>query len=217
MEVNGKFDDPRHCASQTLRNNQPVNSQEDYYRVSLTIPFLDHLIRQMEMRFSNHHLIHVKGFALLPEVMKEQNDVKLWKNNVKLFLESIKSDLPHPFGIDAELDLWQVYWSRKEEVEFPDKIYKVLKATEEDIFPNIFTALKLLATLPITTCEVERSISVIRRLKSYVRNTMTQTRLNGLALLNVHRDIEVTPCEVLDAFAIQHKRKLRLFNILEAD
>ena len=134
MEVNGKFDDPRHCAGQTLRNNQPVNSQEDYYRVSLTIPFLDHLIRQMEMRFSNQHLIHVKGFALLPEVIKEQNDVKLWKNDVKLFLESIKSDLPHPFGIDAELDLWQVYWSRKGEVEFPDKIYKVLKATEETSF-----------------------------------------------------------------------------------
>ena len=27
MKVNGKFDDPRHCAGQTLRNNQPVNSQ----------------------------------------------------------------------------------------------------------------------------------------------------------------------------------------------
>ena len=134
MEVDRKFDDPRHCAGQTLRNNQPVNSQEDYYHVSLTIPFLDHLIRQMEMRFSSQHLIHVKGFALLPVVMKEQNDVKLWKNDVKLFLEPIKSDLPHPFGIDAELDLRQVNWSRKGEVEFPDKIYKVLKATEETSF-----------------------------------------------------------------------------------
>ena len=26
MEVNGKFDDPRLCASETLRNNQPLNS-----------------------------------------------------------------------------------------------------------------------------------------------------------------------------------------------
>ena len=149
----------------------------------------------MQMQFSSQHLVHAKGFALLPQVVKEQTDVRIWKNDAKLFLESNKSDVPHPFGIDAELDLWQIYWSRKEEVELPDKIYKVLMVIEKEIFPNIFIGLKLLATLPSTTCEVKRSISVIRHLKSYVRNTMTQTRLNALALLNVHRDIKVTPCE----------------------
>ena len=84
---------------------------------------------------------------------------------------------------------------------------------EKEIFPNICIRLKLLATLPSTTCEVKRSISVIRHLKSYVRNTMTQTRLNALALLNVHRDIKVTPCDILDAFASQHKRKVWLSTI----
>ena len=72
--------------------------------------------------------------ALLPDVMKEQNDVKLQKNDVKLFLESCKSDLPHPFGIDVDLYLWQVFWSRNEEVELPEKIYQVLKTTKKEIF-----------------------------------------------------------------------------------
>ena len=52
-------------------------------------------------------------------------------------------------------------------------------------------------------------------MKSYARNARTQTRLKDLALLNIHRDIEVTLSEVLDAFASQHKRKLRLSNILK--
>ena len=46
---------------------------------------------------------------------------------------------------------------------------------------------------------------------------MTQTRPNGLALVNVHKDTEVTRREVLDAFASQHKKQLRLLNILEGD
>ena len=54
-------------------------------------------------------------------------------------------------------------------------------------------------------------------LKSYVRSTMTQARLNIFALLNSHRGIKVIQCEVLDSLASQHKRKLQLSNILEAD
>jgi len=38
-------------------------------------------------------------------------------------------------------------------IEFPDKIYQTLKVTEKMIFPNIYTALEILAVLPITTCE----------------------------------------------------------------
>ena len=46
---------------------------------------------------------------------------------------------------------------------------------------------------------------------------MSQTRLYGLALLNIHRDIEVDPNEVLDTFASKHERRLRMSNILETD
>ena len=216
--IGGQFDVIRLCGSQTLRNNHPVQSKEDYYRVSVTIPFLDHLISQIKLRFSTNHLVHAKGFALVPAILKEQSDdAKRWSANVKSFLDNCKSDLPHPLGIDAELDLWRMHWSREDVIELPGKIYQTLKVTDKMIFPNIYTALKILATLPITTCEAERSISVIRRLKTYMRSTMSQTRLNGLALLNIHRDIEVDPNEVLDTFASKHERRLRMSNILDTD
>ena len=38
---------------------------------------------------------------------------------------------------------------------------------------------------PISTCEAERSFSTLRRLKTYLRSTITQQRLNDLT---THRD-----------------------------
>ena len=62
---------------------------------------------------------------------------------------------------------------------------------------NIYTAFQIFATIPVTSCTCERSISVLRRLKTYLRSTMTETRLKGLALLNVHREIHLDTKEVI--------------------
>jgi hypothetical protein len=39
---------------------------------------------------------------------------------------------------------------------------------------------------------------VLRRLKTYLRNTTGENRLNGLAVMNIHRDIVVTTDEIID-------------------
>jgi len=48
-----------------------------------------------------------------------------------------------------------------------------------------------MATLPVTMCTSERSFSTLRHLKTYLRNTDTNKQLNGLVLLNIHRDIKL--------------------------
>ena len=52
----------------------------------------------------------------------------------------------------------------------------------------------------------ERSISMLRLIKSPLRSTMGQDRLNGLAMLYYHRDVQITPEEVVDEFARLHSR-----------
>ena len=58
-----------------------------------------------------------------------------------------------------------------------------------------------MATLPITSYECERSFPVLRRLKNYNRSTMVEDRLNGLALMQIHQEIEPDVYQVLDIFA----------------
>ena len=60
--------------------------------------------------------------------------------------------------------------------------------------------------MPVTTASTERSFSTLRRLKTYVRNTTSEERLNGLALLQVHRDLRVAVEEVLDELAKKSRR-----------
>ena len=76
----------------------------------------------------------------------------------------------------------------------------------KNAYAAIWKLLQILCTLPVTTAEAERSFSYLRILKSYLRNTMTEDRLNGLALLYIHRDIPVEVDEVLDEMAQKTRR-----------
>ena len=50
-------------------------------------------------------------------------------------------------------------------------------------FPNVYVALKMFLTLPVTNCEGERSFSALARIKNKLRCSMSQMKLNSLALL----------------------------------
>ena len=51
---------------------------------------------------------------------------------------------------------------------------------------NFESVLGLLKDVPVLTCTAERSFSSLRRLKSYLRSTMTQQRLNHIAVISCH-------------------------------
>lgn len=53
-----------------------------------------------------------------------------------------------------------------------------------------------------------------RNLKTYLRNTMVQDRLNGLALMHAHREMELDLEQIIDLFANLHPRRMRMENIL---
>lgn len=77
------------------------------------------------------------------------------------------------------------------------------------MFPNIQCILRILCVLPITTATAERSFSALKRIKTFLRSTMGQERLNGLSMLNINKDMKVDPEEILDLFAKKHARKLQ--------
>lgn len=56
------------------------------------------------------------------------------------------------------------------------------------MLPEVVKLLRLFLTLPVTSCTAERSFSCLRRLKTFLRSTLTQKRLNNLAVLHCHRE-----------------------------
>ena len=75
------------------------------------------------------------------------------------------------------------------------------------MYPNMYELLKILAIIPLSTTTTERSFSTLRRLKTYLRNTTSESRLVGLVLLAIHRDIDIADDILLDKFANSGKER----------
>lgn len=61
--------------------------------------------------------------------------------------------------------------------------------------------MKLLLVLPATNAGSERSFSAVRRVKTYLRTTMSKERLNYLMVLHIHKTVWTNELEkVSDEF-----------------
>ena len=57
------------------------------------------------------------------------------------------------------------------------------------LFSEVSALVRLFMTLPVTTATAERSFSTLRRLKTYLRSTMTQQRLNNVLMTHCHKSV----------------------------
>ena len=128
-----------------------------------------------------------------------------WREKFRQFAKFHESDLPCYKALDAVLDLWETYWLSNTSCH-PDNISSTLKSINFSSFSNIKICLRILGTLPVTTCTCERSFSSMRRLKNYTRSTMVSERLNGIALMHVHQEIIPDTEKVIDLYACQNRR-----------
>lgn len=86
--------------------------------------------------------------------------------------------LPSPATLDVETNRWLNKWKSTSQ-ELPATLQESLLQCDADVFPNMASLLRLACTVPVTTCENERSNSRLKLLKTYLRSTMGQDRLSG--------------------------------------
>ncbi|KAL5237883.1 hypothetical protein ACI65C_008686 [Semiaphis heraclei] len=199
---------PRVSSKQTLRNNPPSSGPEDYYRKSIYIPYLDSLITSLNERFpednSKYEIISVHP-KYLKQTKKEEFIIQL--QNLKSFYGEFIEN------IEEEGLVWYNMWKEKN-----DDNMDFLKLLDEVTFlPSIKKCILIAATLPSTTCSVERSFSSLKRLKTWLRSTVTENRLNGLALMNIYKTfVQAQKSNIIDEaiklFAMEPRRMQFLFN-----
>lgn len=76
-------------------------------------------------------------------------------------------------------------------------------------FPNVEIILKIFLTIPISNASGERSFSVLKRVKNYLRSTMGEDRLNNMAILYIEQEIldEIDTAKIIDEFAKEKSRR----------
>jgi hypothetical protein len=85
--------------------------------------------------------------------------------------------------------------------------------TKYDFAPNVAVALHILLTLPMSVASAERSFSLLKLIKNYLRSSMSQERLSGLATIAIeNRTVTKLKFEaILGEFA---NMKARIVNLL---
>jgi len=132
-------------------------------------------------------------------IKDKENSDECFKVLLKTYKVDIEAD---DYSALGEFSLWKQQIKTKPITN----VVSALAECNENIYPSIYTLLNILASLPVSTAVSERSFSTLRRLKTYLRNTITEKRLNGLALMNIHRDVKITVEEVIENIARKSRR-----------
>lgn len=69
------------------------------------------------------------------------------------------------------------------------EIFEFLR--DADCYTKIYVAYRLFFTMPMTVASAKRSFSKLKLLKNYLRSSMSQKRLNGLAPLCIEKKLLV--------------------------
>nr|CAI5856524.1 unnamed protein product [Callosobruchus analis] len=175
MDLNIEISVPRLAHKQTHRSNPPSDNDNEYWRRSLIIPYIDSLISSLNIRFSQENTPAFALSRLHPLYMTKTSIADLHKN-AESFQEFYNLD------ITGELNLWHNLWVTKALSDDQLKDIEVVDLFKEAniFYPAVRKALIILSTIPCTTATVERSFSTLRRVKTWLRSTMGEERLTAI-------------------------------------
>jgi len=142
----------------------------------------------------------------------ESEKIKLWVNDLALKYDrdlnaaELYSEIEN-FKYQAPLLMTK--FENATQLDFLKHIHQY---SLKDLYPNLEVALRIFLTIPVTTAPCERSFSKLKIIKNYLRSTISQNRLTGMAILSIEKDILKTISfdDVIDQFASIKSRKVPL-------
>jgi hypothetical protein len=162
-------------------SDEPMQDPETKLKVEFFICILDAILQSLEERLLElqQHNIH---FKFLYNISSLQNMSKehLMKHcvDVQALLTDIQTGEADIDGLQMaeELDALSVL------VKTDAPPLEVLQFINKyDFEPNVAVALHILLTLPMSVASGESSFSLLKLIKYYLRSSMSQERLSGLA------------------------------------
>ena len=169
---------PRICGRQRHRASTPAANPSK----TIIIPILDHLLTELDRRFSTHQKTAFQDLYLVPSVLVTE-DFATVSSVVMKVGEQYAIDLPNMSSLSSELHNWHTKWKTEEKNNGVSSLPSTLSSTLPRIsgfYPNIKALVTVLCTLPVTSCTAERSFSGLKRIKTALRSSMSNERLSSL-------------------------------------
>ncbi|WAR08074.1 P52K-like protein, partial [Mya arenaria] len=198
----------RRYGRQQNRPNAPGNTSE-FWKRNMYLPFVDHLLVELETRLMQDH-----GRSCAQKLLPSKND-GLPRESIDDVYQAFHACLDADETIFVrECERWRMWWTDATlAVDRPAasvSLAESITLASKALYPSIRHCLTLLMVMPASMAIAERSFSVMRRVKTFLRSTMGTERLSGLGLMNVYKDREISAERVVDKFANQQNRRLAL-------
>ena len=170
---------------------------------------------ELDERFSNVVQQYSGLLRLIPSVITNKNgNFAIMDQQIREASQLFEDDVPHPELLKQEIFHWKTFWINNKK-ELNETAAAAIKVCDKRTFPNIYILLKLICTLPVTSCECERTISVMRRLNNHLRCTMGQDRLSSLALMHIHYEKETDIDKVAQRLCLKQSRRMNFGRIFK--
>jgi hypothetical protein len=101
------------------------------------------------------------------------------------------------------MERWKMFCAGLQKQDSNQSLEEPIELADPNYYPNLHAVFRVLLTMPC-----ERSFSAMRHLKHWIRSTMTEDRLAGLASLFIHRDLYLCRENIMRKFDEAKKRRL---------
>ncbi|XP_043469454.1 zinc finger MYM-type protein 1-like [Leptopilina heterotoma] len=194
--------------------DEPIVVPKQAFKINFYFQVLDRAINSLTERFSQLSKYNdIFGFMF---DLNSEDKTLLLNNCLNLQLALTNGD---QYDIDGSqlyqelLVLFSVSDSLPQLTKNPIELLKFITTKNLcENFPNAYIAYRIAATLPVTVASAERSFSKLKLIKNYLRSTMSQERLVGLAMMSIESEIleNIDVESVIRSFAELKARKVLL-------
>lgn len=185
---------------------------EDTFRTKNFYTALDFVISDLDHRFDSSKSICNLFSPVLRYLTLEETELEeCCKKMTDFYNTDISSSL-----VDEIKHLRKVHnslFSSLTELSPLELLNKITNMKLESIFRNVCSAIRIFLTLPVTVSEAERAFSKLsNELKTWQRSSVSQERLNSLALLSIEHKLatQLNFDSVINDFATMKARKANI-------
>ena len=127
--------------------------------MSLYLVFLDHLVTEITSCVIKNEGRFYAGY-LIPSKLQALTDQLQTTNAI---FETFHVDLGDRQALNDEVATWKIRMDMVDGQRL-QKLLETVNATSKDLYPNIYSILTVLLTMPVSSASSERSFSAMRRI-----------------------------------------------------
>jgi len=168
-------------------SNEIIHEGFEKMKNEVFLVILDYLISDLNRRKKAYSNIN-NNFGFFLNLEKESTE------NIKNYAEKLIDIYPD----DIEKDFIEEVIQFKDiicnfSIENKSSLLKILKSLIQSqlssTFPNVEIALRIFCSFPCSNVTGERSFSVLKRVKNYLRSSLSSEKLSALSILNIENNI----------------------------